>query len=74
MIFISMFVGFSYPALNPFVYFTFNSEYKKSFQELLGFRKRPKSSATNIASPTTEDSISKVAKPVVAKTAFLSSV
>ena len=69
MIFISMFVGFSYPALNPFVYFTFNSDYKKSFQELLGLRKRPKSSATRVVSPTTEDSI-----PKVAKTVFLSSV
>ena len=42
MIFSAIFVGYSYPALNPFVYFTFNSEYRKSFQELLGFHKWPK--------------------------------
>ena len=39
MIFSAIFVGYSYPALNPFVYFTFNSEYRKSFQELFGFHK-----------------------------------
>ena len=58
IIFSAMFVAYSYPALNPFIYFTFNSEYRKSFQELLGFQKRPKASASNEVSATImEDSI-----------------
>ena len=71
VIFSAMFVAYSSPALNPFIYFIFNSEYRKSFQELLGFQKRPKFCASNEVSPETEDIIPKVVKPGSSKAVVL---